>query len=145
LFRVEPNRKPDRPDGSYALNDYEIASRLSYFLWSTMPDDELFKLAEQGKLHEPAVLEAQVSRLLKDSRVNALVENFGMQWLNLRNLQSVQPSRRDFYAWDESLRSAMRTETEMFVAAVIAEDRSILDFLDADFTFVNGKLARFYD
>jgi mono/diheme cytochrome c family protein len=145
LFRVEADRKPDRADGSYPLNDYEIASRLSYFLWSTMPDDELYKLAEKGKLHEPAVLEAQVARMLKDSKINALVENFGMQWLNLRNLQTVQPSRRDFYSWDENLRSAMRTETEMFIAAIIAEDRSILDFIDADFTFVNGKLARFYD
>jgi mono/diheme cytochrome c family protein len=145
LFRVEPDRKPDRPDGSYPLNDYEIASRLSYFLWSTMPDDELFRLGEQGKLHEPAMLEAQVARMLKDPKISALVENFGMQWLNLRNLQTVQPSRRDFYAWDESLRTAMRLETEMFIAAIVAEDRSILDFLDADFTFLNGKLARFYD
>lgn len=145
IFRVEPDRKPDRPDGSYPLDDWEIASRLSYFLWSTMPDEELFRLAEQRKLHDPNVLEAQVRRMLQDPRSIALVQNFGMQWLNLRNLQVVQPSRRDFYDWDESLRAAMGKETELFFAAIIAEDRSILDFLDADFTFVNGKLARFYD
>jgi mono/diheme cytochrome c family protein len=144
LFRVEPDRKPDRPDGSYALSDWEIASRMSYFLWSSMPDEELFRLAQQGKLRDPAVREAQVRRMLKDPRISALVESFGGQWLNLRNLQTVQPARRDFPAWDEALRSAMRTETELFFQAIIQEDRSILDFLDADFTFVNEKLAPIY-
>ncbi|MFL5338972.1 MAG: DUF1592 domain-containing protein [Gemmataceae bacterium] len=145
LFRVETDRTPDRPDGSYPLNDWEIASRLSYFLWSTMPDDELFRLAQAGQLHEPATLEAQVRRMLKDEKSAALVENFGGQWLNLRNLQTAQPAKRDFPLWDEQLRSAMRKETELFFAAVIREDRSILDFLDADFTYLNGRLARHYE
>ena len=145
LFRVEIDRKPDRDDGSYALNDWEIASRLSYFLWSTMPDEELFRLAQTGKLHEPATLAAQVSRMLQDEKSSALVENFGGQWLNLRNLQMVQPAKRDFPTWDEQLRSAMRKESELFFAAIIREDRSILDFLDADFTYVNGRLARHYE
>lgn len=144
LFRVEPDRAPDRPDGSYPLNDWEIASRLSYFLWSSMPDEELFRLAEQGKLRDAATREAQVRRMLKDPKVAALVENFGGQWLNLRNLATAQPARRDFPAWDESLRSVMRKETELFFQAILQEDRSILEFLAADFTFVNEKLARLY-
>src|SRR5580704_14327132 len=109
-----------------------------------MPDDELFRLAEQGKLRDPAVLEAQVKRMLKDPKSMALVQNFGDQWLNLRNLQSSQPAKRDFPLFDEQLRAAMKTETEMFFANIIREDRSILDFIDADYTFVNGRLARHY-
>ena len=145
LFRVETDRAADRPDGSYPLNDWEIAARLSYFLWSTLPDDELFRLAERGELHTPAALAAQVQRMLQDDKTSALVENFGGQWLNLRNLQTAQPAKRDFPLWDEQLRSAMRKETELFFTAVIREDRSILDFLDADFTYLNGRLARHYE
>jgi hypothetical protein len=144
LFRVEPDRPTDRPDGSYSLNSWEIASRLSYFLWSTMPDAELFGLAEQGKLQDPAVREQQVRRMLKDPKITALVQNFGGQWLNLRNLAVVQPVRREFPIWDESMRGFMRTETEMFFESIIKEDRSILDFIDADYTFVNQRLARLY-
>ncbi|MCX7701701.1 MAG: DUF1592 domain-containing protein [Gemmataceae bacterium] len=144
LFRVEPDREPDRDDGSYALNSWEIASRLSYFLWSTMPDEELFRLAEQGKLRDPIILEQQTRRMLFDPKAAALVQNFGMQWLNLRNLATVQPSRKDFPVWDEKLREWMRIETEMFLTSIIAENRSILDLLDADYTFVNERLARLY-
>jgi uncharacterized protein DUF1592/uncharacterized protein DUF1588/uncharacterized protein DUF1587/uncharacterized protein DUF1585/uncharacterized protein DUF1595 len=144
LFRVEPDRQADRADGSYSLNSWEIASRLSYFLWSSMPDDELFRLAEQGRLRDPEVLESQVKRMLKDPRSIALVQNFGDQWLNLRNLQTSQPAKRDFPLFDEQLRAAMKTETEMFFANVMRENRSIVDFLDADYTFVNGRLARHY-
>jgi hypothetical protein len=144
LFRIEPDRTPDRPDGSYPLNSWEIAARLSYFLWSTMPDAELFSLAEQGKLQDPAVREQQVRRMLKGPKAIALVQNFGGQWLNLRNLQVVQPVRREFPIWDEAMRGYMRTETEMFFESVIKEDRSILDFIDADYTFVNQRLARLY-
>src|SRR5262249_28871682 len=139
-----PDRTPDRPDGSYPLNDWEVASRLSYFLWSTMPDVELFRLAEQGKLRDPVVLEAQVKRMLNYPKAFALVQNFGGEWVNLRNLQTAQPARRDFPAWDDNLRAAMRTETEMFFQSIIKEDRSILEFLDADYTYVNGPLARLY-
>jgi hypothetical protein len=144
IFRVEPDRTPDRPDGSYPLNSWEIASRLSYFLWSTMPDTELFSLAEQGKLQDPAVREQQVRRMLKDPKVAALVQNFGGQWLNLRNLAVVQPARRDFPIFDEPMRGYMRIETEMFFESIIKEDRSILDLIDADYTFVNQRLARLY-
>ena len=145
LFRVEPNRAPDRDDGSYPLNDWEIASRLSYFLWSSMPDDELFRLAEKGRLSDPAVRAAQVERMLKDPKAYALAENFAGQWLNLRVLATIQPARRDFPGFDEALRVAMRKETEMFFHAVLSENRSVLDFLDADFTFVNERLAKHYE
>lgn len=144
LFRVEPDRSPDRSDGSYALNSWEIASRLSYFLWSSMPDETLFTLAEQGKLRDPVVLEQQAQRMLQDPKAIALVQNFGMQWLNLRNLATVQPSRREYPIWDEKLRNWMRLETELFLESIIKENRSILDLLDADYTFVNERLARLY-
>lgn len=144
LYRVEPDRAPDRADGSYALNSWEIASRLSYFLWSSMPDDQLFALAEQGRLRDPVVLEQQVRRMLQDPKAIALVQNFGMQWLNLRNLATVQPSRREYPIWDENLRQWMRIETEMFLESIIKENRSILDLIDADYTFVNERLARLY-
>ena len=144
LFRVEKDRTPDRADGSYALNDWEIASRLSYFLWSSMPDEELSRLAEQGKLTDPAVRAAQVKRMIRDPKAFALVENFGGQWLNLRNLQTAQPGRYEYSTWDESLRTAIRRETELFFNAVMTEDRSVLEFLDADYTFLNERLARHY-
>jgi mono/diheme cytochrome c family protein len=144
LFRVEADRPADKPDNSYPLNDWEIASRLSYFLWSTMPDDELFRLAEQGKLRDPAVREAQVRRMVKDAKAFALVEDFGDQWLNLRLLQSVQPSKHEYLNYDQALNTAMRKETELFFENIMREDRSILEFLDADYTFVNERLAKHY-
>lgn len=144
LFRVEPNRTPDRADGSYALNDWEIASRLSYFLWSSMPDDELFRLAGEGQLIDPVVRARQIQRMLNDPKAHALAENFAGQWLNLRLLATMQPSRRDYPSFSESLRTAMQKETELFFHALLIENRSLLDFLDADFTFVNERLARHY-
>jgi hypothetical protein len=144
LFRVEADRPADRPDNSYPLNDWEIASRLSYFLWSTMPDDELFRLAEQGKLRDPAVREAQVRRMLKDPKSFALVEDFADQWLNLRLLQTVQPSKSEYPNYDQALNAAMRKETELFFDCIMREDRSILEFLDADYTFLNERLAKHY-
>lgn len=144
LFRVETDRAADRPDGSYTLTDYELSSRLSYFLWSSMPDEELFRLAGEGKLRDPAVLKAQTKRMLADPKASALVENFADQWLNLRILQTVQPARRDYVNFDDVLRQAMRREAELFFEAVLKEDRSIRDFLDADYTFVNERLARHY-
>jgi hypothetical protein len=109
-----------------------------------MPDDELFRLAEQGKLREPAVREAQVRRMLKDPKAFALVEDFGDQWLNLRLLQSVQPSKNEYPSYDQALNSAMRKETELFFDCIMREDRSILEFLDADYTFLNERLAKHY-
>ncbi|MBX7166204.1 MAG: DUF1592 domain-containing protein [Pirellulales bacterium] len=132
----------DAPPGP--LNPWALASRLSYFLWSSMPDEELFKLAEEGTLAEPAVLEAQVRRMLADPKSQALVENFAGQWLQLRNLRIIEPDRGRFPEFDEELRAAMRSETEQYFAHIMREDRSILEFLDADYTFVNERLARHY-
>ncbi|MBI5760009.1 MAG: DUF1592 domain-containing protein [Planctomycetales bacterium] len=141
LFRVELDDRPDSSD-SHALDEYQLASRLSYFLWSSMPDDELFALAATKLLS--ANLEQQVRRMLADPRSRALVDNFAMQWLQIRRLQSFAPDPKLFPNFNEGLRSAMRKETELFVEAIIREDRSILELLDADFTFVNEPLARHY-
>jgi len=141
LFRIER----DRADvGIYPISDYELASRLSYFLWSSMPDEELFHDAEERRLHDPAVLNAQVQRMLQDPKSSALVENFGEQWLNLRLMDRTKPDSDRFLAVDDELLDAMRQETLMFVGAVVHENRSILDFIDGRFTFVNGPLARYY-
>ena len=145
LFRVELDPESAPAATVRSLGDYEIASRLSYFLWSSMPDDELFAAAQAGKLHEPAELASQAKRMLKDAKSRALVDNFAGQWLQLRNLKNFAPDKNLFPEFDESLRSAMREETERFFAAVVSEDRSALDFLDADFTFVNERLARHYE
>ena len=144
LFRVEVDPEPDEPTKIRPLNDYELASRLSYFLWSSMPDDELFSLAGRGVLHENSILDAQVRRMLQDDKAQALVVNFGGQWLNLRNLEEVTPDPARFGELDDVLRRDMERETEMFFSAVMREDRSILEFLTGDFTFVNERLARHY-
>ncbi len=144
LFRIET----DPPDGvagmPHPLSDLELASRLSFFLWSSMPDDELLAVAEDGSLSDPAVLEAQARRMLADPRSRALVENFGGQWLYLRNVSSATPDPLQFPDFDENLRLAMRMETELFFERVIREDRSVLDFLTSDTTFLNERLARHY-
>jgi hypothetical protein len=143
LFRVEGSgAKADsvvRPIG-----DYELASRLSYFLWSSMPDEELFALAGKGTLHEDTVLEQQVRRLLKDPRSESLVQNFVTQWLNLRLLDGIAPDPQVFPNFDSELKAAMRRETELFASEIIREDRSVLDFLGGRFTFVNERLAQHY-
>lgn len=145
LFKVETSPPASASlDTARALNDYELATRLSYFLWSTLPDDELFGLAHQGKLRDPKVLEQQARRMLKDPRSQALVENFAGQWLTLRNLDNAAPNSRQFRQWNHSLRLAMRKETELFIGAVMREDMSLLRLLDADFTYVNGPLAELY-
>jgi Protein of unknown function (DUF1592)/Protein of unknown function (DUF1588)/Protein of unknown function (DUF1587)/Protein of unknown function (DUF1585)/Protein of unknown function (DUF1595) len=139
-----PSNSGAPPAGAYALNDYELASRLSYFLWSSMPDEELLSAADAGNLRKPEVLTAQVERMLKDPKISRFVENFGGQWLQFRALESHQP---DFYLYpqyDDYLKMSMLQETEMFFRNIIAEDRSILDFLDADYTFLNEYLAKFY-
>lgn len=143
LFRVEPTDS-SAPDDPQSLNDFALASRLSYFLWSSLPDEELHTLAERGTLREPAVLDGQVRRMLADPKSQALVEGFAGQWLQLRNLTTASPNPKQFPSFDPEMRVAMRTETEMFFAAVMREDRSIVDFLNGDFTFVNGKLAEHY-
>jgi hypothetical protein len=144
LFRIENDRDPNNPAVSHHLDDYELASRVSYFLSSSMPDDELFGLARERKLHSPEVLAAQVRRMLLDPKSVALVDNFAGQWLELRNLDSVKPDPDRFPNFDEDLRKAMKEETRLFFEAVIHEDRSILDFIDGKFTFLNERLAKHY-
>jgi hypothetical protein len=141
LFRVERDFK-SRASGPHPINNYELASRLSYFLWSSMPDDELFAEAQHGSLRKN--LETQVRRMLKDPKAKALVENFAGQWLQLRNLRNASPDPGRFPSWDDSLRAAMQKETELFFQTILTEDRSIFNFLDADFTFVNERLAKLY-
>jgi len=142
LFRIEHDPDSAEPGAVYPINEYELATRLSYFLWSSMPDDELFALAEQGTLR--ANLDAQVTRMLADPKAQALVENFGGQWLQVRRLETFSPDPQLFPDFDSSLRDAMRGETERFFAAIMREDRSVLEFIDADYTFLNERLAKLY-
>ena len=129
----------------YPLSDLAVASRLSFFLWSSIPDDELLSLAEQGRLTDPAVLEQQTYRLLADARaVEALVNDFAAQWLNLRRIREVVVDPNQYPNYDESLLQAFKRETELFVGSTLREDRSISELLDADYTFVNERLARHY-
>lgn len=146
LFHIE--RDPKAASGvsasSHPLNDHELASRLSYFLWASMPDAELSRLAAQGRLRESGVLDKQITRMMADPKASNLVDNFAAQWLQLRNLGRTKPDPQRFPTVDDELLDDMRKETSMFVSAVIQEDRSVLDFLDAPFTYVNGILARHY-
>jgi hypothetical protein len=144
LFRIERDPANTPAGGSYAINDYEMASRLSYFLWSSMPDDDLLAAAEQKQLRNPDTLNAQVRRMLADPKASALAENFGEQWLNLRLMDRTKPDAEKFKSVDDELLDAMRRETRMFISTVFRENRSILDFIDGRFTFVNGPLARYY-
>lgn len=146
LFLVESGPDPDRmvTDGVYRLTDHELAARLSYFLWSSMPDARLFKLADSGTLSDDAVLEAEVLRMLKDPRSRGLVENFGGQWLGLRKLEEVSPDPGRFPEFDEALRQAMSEESRRFFEHILRENRSLMEFLLADYTFVNERLARHY-
>lgn len=141
LFRIELDDRPDQAQ-SHAIDEYQLASRLSYFLWSTMPDDELFDLASKKQLS--ANLDAQVRRMLKDPKAIALTENFALQWLQLRRLKSATPDSKLFPSFNEPLRAAMLKETELFFGEIVREDRSILELLDADFTYLNEPLARHY-
>ena len=144
LFRIEHDPNPTDPTRVHPVSDFELASRLSYFLWSSMPDEELLSLAEAGKLHEPATVDAQVKRMLADERSAALADNFAGQWLELRNLDVVKPDPQKFPAWGPELRDAMKTETRLFFDSILRENRPISDFLDARYTFLNEKLAKFY-
>ena len=144
LFRVVRDPVDAAPGTAYPLSGVDLASRLSFFLWSSGPDDELLDLAEQGRLADPAVLEEQARRMLADPRASALVRNFAGQWLYLRNLRSVVPDAIAFPEFDENLRAAFRQETELFVDSLLREDRSVLDLLGAGYTFVNERLAAHY-
>src|SRR2546426_999019 len=144
LFRIE--REPDdaAPGTVYRLTDLELASRLSFFLWSSIPDDQLLSVAASGKLNDPAVLDQQVRRMLRDPRSRALVENFATRWLELSKLAGVVLDTDVYREFDENLREAMAQETKLFVADQIREDRSVRDLLTADYTFLNERLARHY-
>ncbi len=144
LFRVERDPAGAPPNTPYRVSDLELASRLSFFLWSSIPDDELLDAAVAGTLHVPAVLERHVRRMMADARSRALVNNFASQWLHLRNLDSMTPDMRLFPDFDHNLRQAFRTETELFFESVLREDRSALDLLRANYTFVNERLAKHY-
>ncbi len=144
LFRFEPDPAALAPGAVYRVNDLELASRLSFFLWSSIPDEQLLNLATLGKLHEPAVLEAQVKRMLADPKSKALVDNFADQWLYLRNLKNINPDFETFPDFDDNLRQAMKQETDLFLDNIIREDRSIMDLIDANYTFINERLARHY-
>jgi Protein of unknown function (DUF1592)/Protein of unknown function (DUF1588)/Protein of unknown function (DUF1587)/Protein of unknown function (DUF1585)/Protein of unknown function (DUF1595)/Planctomycete cytochrome C len=144
LMRFETDPPNLAPNTAYRLDDLALASRLSFFLWSSPPDDQLLTLASQGKLKEPVVLEQQVKRMLADSRSQALVTNFAEQWLHLRNLKSSSPDLEAFPDFDDNLRQAMKEETSLFFDSIVREDRSVMDLLNADYTFVNERLARHY-
>ena len=146
LFRVEadPQATPP-PAGAYRITDLELASRLSFFLWSSIPDDELLDAAIRGRLSRPEELEKQTRRMLADRRSFNLATNFAGQWLRLRNLDAVVPSTRLFPEFDDNVREGFRQETELFIDSIVREDRSVLDLIRADYTFLNERLAKYYD
>jgi mono/diheme cytochrome c family protein len=142
LFRVE--RDPVSDSSVYRISDIELASRLSFFLWSSIPDDQLLDVAARGKLRDPKVLDQQVRRMLADARSSSLVDNFAGQWLYLRNLAALQPDGRMFTTFDDNLRQAFKQETELFFDSIMRENRSVLDLLNADYTFLDERLAKHY-
>jgi hypothetical protein len=144
LFRAERDPEGLAPNTPYRVSDVELASRLSFFLWSSIPDDELLAAAERGALREPAQLEAQVRRMVKDPRAAAFTSNFAGQWLYLRNLEAAVPVQSKFPDFDDTLRQSLERETELFFASIVQEDRSALDLLRADHTFLNERVARLY-
>ena len=144
LFRIERDPTHAMPGSAYRLSDVELASRLSFFLWSSIPDDELLEAAVDGRLGDPAVLERQVRRMLADDRARVLVGSFAAQWLHLRRMRTVTPDVQAFPTFDDNLRAALVRETELFLESQIREDRSVVDLLTADYTFVNERLARHY-
>jgi hypothetical protein len=144
LFRTESDPPNAVAGGVYRVNDVEFASRLSFFLWSSIPDEELLNVAAQGKLKDPAVLDQQVKRMLADPKSQALTRNFAGQWLFLRNLQSAKPDGHEYPDFDDNLRQGFRRETELFFESILRENRSVLDLLNANYTFVNARLAKHY-
>src|SRR6202008_4634193 len=144
LFRVESDPKKAPASGVYRISDLDLASRLSFFLWSSVPDDELLDAAVRGKLSQPVELEGQTRRMLTNPRSFNLATNFAGQWLRLRNIDSVAPSANLFRDFDDNLRQAFRQETELFFDSVLREDRSVRTFIKADYTFLNERLAKHY-
>ncbi len=144
LFRIERQPADIVSGQAYPLDGFQLASRLSFFLWSSLPDSELLSIAERGELRDPEVLQAQVRRLLADPRSQSLIDNFAAQWLYLRNLESIRPDMRLFPDFDDNLRQAFRRETELFFESVVREDRPALDLISADYTFLDERLAKHY-
>ena len=144
LFRVERDPAGVAPGSAYRISDLELASRLSFFLWSSIPDDALLDVAARGQLRNDAVLDAQVRRMLADKRSQALVDNFAGQWLQIRNIRGTTPDKNDFPDFDDNLRQAFERELDLFFESIIREDRSVLELLTADYTFVNERLAKHY-
>jgi mono/diheme cytochrome c family protein len=144
LFRIERQPATATPNGAYRISDLELASRLSFFLWSSIPDDQLLDLAVAGRLHQPAVLDGQVRRMLADARSESMVTNFAAQWLFLRDIGAKQPDEILFPEFDETLRTAFQRETELFLDSVLRENRSVLELLTANYSFLNERLAKHY-
>jgi hypothetical protein len=144
VFHIEAEPADAAAKGIYTISDQELASRLSFFLWSTVPDDELLQLASKGVLHTPQVLEQQVRRMLADPKAEALTTNFASQWLYLRNLKNMQPLSEEYPDFDDNLRQAFEQEAELFFQSIVKEDRNVLDLMTADYTFLNERLARHY-
>jgi len=144
VFRIERDPPGAAPGTAYRVSDQELASRLSFFLWSSIPDDELLEAASRGRLHNPDEIDRQVRRMLADPKSGALVSNFAGQWLHVRNLRNATPDKNDFPDFDDNLRQAFERELNLFFASIITEDRSVLDLLTADYTFVNERLAKHY-
>ena len=143
-FHIEQDPPGLAPGSVYRVTDRELASRLSFFLWSSIPDTQLLDLAAKNTLHTPAVLEAQVRRMLADPKADSLTTNFADQWLYLRNLKNMQPNSEDFPDFDDNLRQAFQTESELFFQSIVREDRNVLDLMTANYTFVNERLAQHY-
>jgi hypothetical protein len=144
LYRVEPPPAGTKPGSIYRLNGTELASRLAFFLWSSLPDEALLNAAEQGKLSDPKSLEHEVRRMLADPRSNSLTTNFAFQWLKIRDMAALEPDPNIYPAFDAALRTALHEEMQLFVGSVFREDRSVVDLLSADYTFVNERLAAHY-
>jgi hypothetical protein len=144
VFRGEPDPPNAQRGVPYRVDDLQLASRLSFFLWSSIPDDSLLDLAKRGKLSEPATYEREVRRMLSDPKARALTENFAGQWLYLRNLRNQVPNSLEFPDFDDNLRQALRRETELFFASIVEEDRNVVDLMTADYTFLNERLAKHY-
>ena len=144
LFRIEKDADPNNPKAVHPVSEYELATRLSYFLWSSMPDDELIGLASKGDLRKPGVIESQVKRMLADPKAKALTDNFAAQWLNLRMIPAIDPDKKTYPKFDTSLKTAMVRETELFFEHILKEDRSVLEFLDSNWTILNNELADHY-
>jgi hypothetical protein len=144
LFRIERDQDPVDPGKVHRLSDVELATRLSYFLWSSMPDEELLNLAETNKLHQTAILDAQVKRMMTDKKAAAFADNFAGQWLEVRNLDSITPDPVKFPEWTSELKEDLRTETRMFFQYALSGNRPISEMINARYTFLNESLAKFY-